>query len=243
MKTPLSIIVAAYQVQNFIEECLDSIENQSYFLDNDNFEVLVGIDYCQDTLSKLQEIRYKYRNLRIFLMDENKGLHVTINTLLDLAKYENILKFDSDDIMKPEMLEEIMQHADNYDLIRYGFNTFYEREPNVFKINEDFHLAGGTMFYKRKFFEIAGGYSDWRCAGDSELLQRMHGVIKEKIIRFFPLKKRLFLRRQHKKSLTKCAEYGYNSKIRMEYKKLLRVYPPGENPKIEKIKNTYTEIL
>ena len=132
-KKPVSIIVTAWQTSQFIEDCLDSIESQTYFASNDNFEVLVGIDGCVQTLKKVEEIAHKYRNLKVFMMESHVGTYVTSNTLLNLTSKDHIIRFDSDDIMLPEMVEEIMAQTDNYDFIQYGFKTFTGNRSQSFE--------------------------------------------------------------------------------------------------------------
>jgi len=232
-KLPISIIVTAYQTQDFIEECLDSIENQTYFKNNNEFEVLVGVDGCEDTLSKLKEIRYKYRNLRIFMMDSNMGTYVTSNTLLDIIKYDHILRFDSDDVMKLNMIGDIMSHIENFDIVRFGYDTFIHNITSIVKSNK-IHYPHGVILYKKSIFNISGGYQNWLCAADTELLERVSNFCKTTI---FPEK--LFYRRQHDNSLTKNKITNHNSELRNYYKSMIGKH---ESIWINKIINTYKEI-
>lgn len=48
----VSICVSAYKASDYIKECLDSINGQTYFNKNKNYEVIVGIDGCEETLEK-----------------------------------------------------------------------------------------------------------------------------------------------------------------------------------------------
>lgn len=230
-KKPISIIITAWQTQDYIEECLDSIENQTYFKDNSEYEVLVGVDACQETLNKLKRIRHKYRNLRIFMMDSNMGTYVTSNTLLDLVKYENILRFDSDDIMKPEMIESIIKKLADADIIRFGYSSFNKNTNDAY--DSKFHFPHGVVLYKRKVFDISGGFQNWLCAADSELLERVkpYIIIKE-------LNKRLFFRRQHNNSLTKREETKFGSVLRNSYASQIKYL---NELKIKKVINEYTE--
>ena len=82
----VSVCISAYDTAEYIEECLDSIYDQSYFLTNDNWEVLVGIDCCEQTLLKVKSIMHKYKNIRVFMMDSNKGTYITCNTIIKNAK-------------------------------------------------------------------------------------------------------------------------------------------------------------
>jgi len=234
-KESISIIITAYQTQNFIEECLNSIENQTYFINNDNYEVLLGIDACRDVLNKVLEIRYKYRNLRVFMMGKNKGTYVTTNTLLKLVKYDNILRFDSDDIMIPQMINEIMVFSKKYDVIRMKCRDFIGEKDN--RVKKYVRFAAGTVFYKRNVINMVGGYQPWICAADSEILERI-----KKCSEIGFLDKVLFSRRVHNNSLSQKEETKLNSKIRNSYHKKINEIKRSNVVYIKKISGRYFEI-
>ena len=66
MKKGVSVILTAWNTQDYIEECLDSVYKQSFFKKNDNYEVLLGIDGCEKTLNKVKGIISKYPGLKVF---------------------------------------------------------------------------------------------------------------------------------------------------------------------------------
>jgi len=225
-KEPISIIVTAYQTQDYIEECLDSIENQTYFVNNDDYEVLVGVDGCQETLNKLLEIRHKYRNLRILMMESNKGTYITSNTLLDMVKNEHIIRFDSDDIMKPEMINEIIAISDKFNVIRFRYDKFIKGD--IIEYNSIYH-AHGAIYCHRLIYDKLGGYQPWKCAADTDLLKRVkmgfrEGLIKEHLIKY----------RWHGNSLTKKIDGTQRAK----YHKMMR---ENNKLKVNRVVNQYTE--
>lgn len=227
---PISIIISAYDAQNFIEECLDSIENQTYFKNNNQYEILIGIDGCEKTLIKLNSIKYKYRNLHIYEMAKNCGPYLTFNTLLNLVKYENLIIFGADDIMMPEMVNEIILHKNQSDILRIGFNSFNINHLNEKQINPNIIAADGVIFTTIKIInEIAGGFMPWRCAADSELLARLkHKVTQSSLL------KPCFLRRIHDKSLTQAKESNFSSNLRTEYAKQIKSFYSDNEIKIQK---------
>ena len=213
---PVSIIITAYQTQNYIEECLDSIENQTYFIGNDYYEILLGIDACEETLKKVMEIRDKYRNLKVFMMEENRGTYITSNTLIENANYQNIIRFDSDDIMYPEMVQKLLYYNKRYNVVTCRFyNMEIKRGERKLKLNKMSH-ANGVHLMKKSLFKKLGGYQPWMCGADSELFVRGKDVMKVKII-----KDPLFERRVHDNNLTRRSDTGVKSKMREEYKKLI----------------------
>lgn len=161
----VSIIITAYNTEKYIEECLDSVSSQSWFSNHDNYEILVGVDNCQATLGKLMSIGSKYRNLKVFMMKENYGTYITSNTLIKEAKYSYIIRFDSDDVMRPTMVEHLMLNHGDCDIFRFYLESFGEDLSNR-------SLAHGQIFVKRDFILEFGGYMAWMCAADTEFLER-----------------------------------------------------------------------
>ncbi|MCK9417274.1 glycosyltransferase, partial [Candidatus Dojkabacteria bacterium] len=228
-KQPFSIIISAYNSQKYIEECLDSIENQTYFKDNDNYEILVGVDGCQDTLNKLQEIKHKYRNLHIYMMSENKGTYITCNTLIALVKYENIIRFDSDDVMTHNMINEVARNIQDNDIMILG-----SLDLTNGVVGTKFLLTEGIIYFRKSVMDnIAGGYQPWICSADTELIKRV--VNKAKITQ---LKKALFHRRLHSESLTQKKGTRYKSELREGYKKMIKPHYKDNEIKIERIINS-----
>jgi len=232
---PVSIVVAAYKAQGFIEECLDSIENQMYFKDNDKFEVLVGVDGCQQTYDKIQEIKHKYRNLRVLVNEENYGAYITVNTLMSEAKYDIILRFDADDIMKPNLVKRGAFHSTHHDVVMFGYEVFNKTIEDAKLQNH--RCADGAVFIKKELFERAGGFRPWSCAADSEFLFRV-----KKHADICKLNARLFYRRVHGDNLTRAKETSLTSDVRLNYRAMTRVYGVNEDIKIEMVKAKYTEL-
>ena len=219
-RKPFSILITAYNTASYIEECLDSIESQTYFKDNDDFEILIGVDGCQPTLDKLKEIRHKYRNLSIYMMLENSGTYITTNTLISLAKNENLIRFDSDDIMKPNLVQKVANHL-HYDLVRLSYNNFYSTSQMESKIN----IAHGIIHFKKSMMDnVAGGYMAWKCGADTEFIQRVRNKIT-----ITNLIDSVFYRRLHSASLTLNPITGFESELRKNYKKQIKqTYSPEE---------------
>lgn len=59
---------------------------------NDNWEILFGIDGCEETLNYLPSIRKNDKNLCVFMMKNNKGTNITTNTIMTIAKYDNLIR-------------------------------------------------------------------------------------------------------------------------------------------------------
>lgn len=216
----VSIIITAYDTANYIEECLDSIYAQTWFKKAEEWEVLVGIDHCEKTLGKMKDIMYKYPNLRVFYMTENVGTYVTSNTLISKAKYNKILRFDSDDIMKENMVESMIEAMDTVSktkIVLCYFETFPKKDGKSSK-----SWAHGVFLCKKSVYTKYGGFMPWKCAADTEFLTRLKN--EDVPVTTFPLV--LFYYRMHEKSLTKNKETSMQSDLRKGYKKYVEKTSP-----------------
>ena len=216
----VSIIITAYDTANYIEECLDSIYAQTWFEKAEEWEVLVGIDHCEKTLGKMKDIMYKYPNLRVFYMTENVGTYVTSNTLISKAKYNKILRFDSDDIMKENMVESMIETMDTVSktkIVLCYFETFPKKDSKSSK-----SWAHGVFLCKKSVYTKYGGFMPWKCAADTEFLTRLKN--EDVLVTTFSLV--LFYYRMHEKSLTKNKETSMQSDLRKGYKKYVEKTSP-----------------
>ncbi len=231
-----SILITAYNTKDFIEQCLESIEKQTYFKDNNEYEILIGIDGCLGTFEKVQQIRKNFRNIKVFYMKKNYGTYITTNTLLALSRFDNLIRFDSDDIMFDNFIE-ILSNNLEYDLIQYQFKNFQNNDFENSKL--DAIIYPGCIFYKKKIFEKLGGYKNWICAADSELEKRFLKA-NFKILR---INKPLFYRRIHENSLTNSKLTRNNSEIRNELAKKLQAinndYPIYVQPEVGEFEEAF----
>lgn len=108
----LSIIVPIYNVEKYLEECLESI----YKL-NIKKEVILVNDESPDNCHLIIE-KYKklYLNETIIINQKNKGLSGARNTGLQIAKGEYVAFIDSDDFIDTKKYEEFFNKGKNQDL-------------------------------------------------------------------------------------------------------------------------------
>jgi len=104
-KKKISIIVSAYAAADYLKECLSSINNQTYFEDFNDYEILVGIDGCPSTLAEVSKFKDTIRNLKVIWFPVNSGPYLVFNTLVSLSKFQAISIFGADDIMEENFIE------------------------------------------------------------------------------------------------------------------------------------------
>jgi glycosyltransferase involved in cell wall biosynthesis len=208
----VSIVIPTFNNVEYIDECLMSVIESS---ENFNFEILVGIDNCQKTLDYVKEYQDKYINTKFYFFDESVGPYVIKNTLTQVSKSNNILFFDSDDIMEPECVSFVMEESEKYGSIRFKYRDFREDEKLPLKGKS---TAEGVFFIKKSYFNFLNGFEPWKCAADSEFHYRtIKNNIKTKYSDFA-----LFLRRIHGVSLTRNSETGMKSNVRSVYHKIIK---------------------
>lgn len=108
----ISVIVPVYNVEEYLEECLESIKRQTYT----DIEVILVNDGSIDRSKEICE-RYCEKDSRFKLVSqENKGQSVARNLGMAESKGEFISFVDSDDVLKEDMLEQLMKQMTSEDI-------------------------------------------------------------------------------------------------------------------------------
>lgn len=101
----ISVIVPVYCVEPYIEQCINSILNQSFH----NLEVILVDDGSPDACPQIcDDYAKKDQRLKV-IHKENGGLSDTRNVGLDIASGEWIAFVDSDDFLEPTMLQTLYE--------------------------------------------------------------------------------------------------------------------------------------
>lgn len=110
MKDPIvTILSPCYNAEVYLSECLDSIINQTY----KNLQIVLIDDGSADhTWSILKDYSSKDSRIEIY-HQENQGVAITRNNLLDKIKGEYVLFVDSDDWIELNMVEFLVKNAQN----------------------------------------------------------------------------------------------------------------------------------
>lgn len=108
MKGPLvSVIVPVYNVENYLEECLESIIAQTL----KNIEIICVNDGSTDRSLEILEF-YEKKDSRIVVIDKkNAGYGHTMNVGMDRARGEYIGIVESDDYIKKDMFQYLYNKA------------------------------------------------------------------------------------------------------------------------------------
>ncbi len=110
MEVKISIIIPVYNVEKYLQKCLDSILKQTF----QNFEIICVDDSSTDNSLKILK-EYKQKDDRFVILQQNHlGAGAARNRGLKLAKGKYIQFLDSDDYFEPTLLEEMYIRAEKF---------------------------------------------------------------------------------------------------------------------------------
>ena len=110
----LAVILPAYNAENFIAECLDSLLNQTF----SDFCILAVNDASTDNTGKILETyAAKDARLRVYHLPQNQGEPAVMQFAMDMLNYMNVeyvARMDADDICLPHRFEKQVQYLDEH---------------------------------------------------------------------------------------------------------------------------------
>ena len=105
----ISIIVPVYNVENYLEECLESIRKQTY----QDIEVILVNDGSTDDSQAICEHFCQTDNRFRLINQKNQGQSVARNHGVKESIGEYIMFVDSDDVVSLGLLEQLMKYMSN----------------------------------------------------------------------------------------------------------------------------------
>lgn len=120
MENKISVVIPAYNVGIYIDECIKSILNQTY----KNYEVIIVNDGSTDNTLKVCNKYKENANIKI-ITQKNKGVSIARNRGIDEATGKYIVFVDPDDIVSKYYLETLSKNVkdDNVDMVVCGYTT------------------------------------------------------------------------------------------------------------------------
>lgn len=185
-KALVSILIPAYNHENFVDDIMQSILDQTY----DNLEVLItddcSVDGTYETISQWGErLESKCQRVQIFRNEKNKGIVKTLNDMLQFCVGEYIKVIASDDFFMPDAIEKLVLFLESnpqYGLVfangiigdkntHYplagvkSLKTYYTEKP---KLEENvveqmyckYFLFSPSIMYTRRAYQQVGSYDE-----------------------------------------------------------------------------------
>ena len=135
----LAVILPAYNAENFITECLDSLLNQTF----SDFCILAVNDASTDNTGKILETyAAKDARLRVYHLPQNQGEPAVMQFTMDILKemdVEYVARMDADDVCIPQRFERQIQYLDSHpeiDILGSNAVLFYEGQTRAPKFTD-----------------------------------------------------------------------------------------------------------
>lgn len=184
----VSIIVAIYNVEKYLKNCLDSIIYQSY----KKIEIILVDDGSTDACGLICD-EYALKDSRIKVIHkQNQGLGMARNSGLDVATGEYVLFVDSDDWLDKSMVQIMLDAAteNSSDFVVCGFNQVNNSKDSEKKIKctDQINLIQEPNIKEKVLYPILGARCEERNDIEREMcvwtnLYKM-SLLKENNIRF-----------------------------------------------------------
>ena len=166
----VSVIIPAYNAEKFIENCIQSIQRQTF----QDFEIIAVNDGSKDgTLSVLKKIAKE--DARVVIVDqENKGVSAARNAALKQATGKYLTMVDADDDLPENALKsmlDLMQRVltlvvGSHMQVRIGKKAYLEPNMEFCKaeINDNFRKVDPKIWFPwAKLFRRVGNCRKWYC--------------------------------------------------------------------------------
>lgn len=200
----LSVLMTCYNRQELIADSIQSVFTCNF----EDFEFIIVDDASTDgTVKVVESFLKKFPDkIRLYVNKENLGDYPNRNRAASLARGEYIKFVDSDDILLPHALREMVDSMDAFPLAAYGLSgvKIKDKEPPFQLYPQqayEYHYFGPGLFLKgpssaifnRQVFIAQGGFSEGRMISDIEMWHKLSFkypmvVLKDNmvVIRFHP---------------------------------------------------------
>lgn len=250
MKPIVSVLLPAYNAENYISIAIESILKQTYT----QFELIIIDDFSTDkTASIIKEFKKKDKRIVFFQNKKNLKLSKTLNKGIEMAKGKYIARMDADDWSFPKRLEKqvdfleknaeigivggSMQIMDEngkvYSKRTYALND-YEIRKKIYLYSPFSHP---TIMIRKSIIEKVGNYnSQFNPAEDYELYFRIGELSQFANLDCFLIKYRVVVNSMTTGSMKNMERKTIE--VRQKYFK-----NPLYKPSLLDLSYTYTEML
>ena len=133
----ISVIVPVYNVEKYLDQCIDSIVNQTF----KNLEIILIDDGSTDASSSICDTWATKDNRIVVIHKENGGVSSARNLGLERATGDFIGFIDSDDYIENDFYEFLMNNLNEYDadisrcIYRYAYDDGHYKASD--ELNQD----------------------------------------------------------------------------------------------------------
>jgi glycosyltransferase involved in cell wall biosynthesis len=156
MQALVSVIIPVYNVEKYLNKCLDSVLKQSYT----NLEIIIVNDCSIDTSGKIIEQYVKIdKRIKYIKNTVNKGVSYSRNQALDVFNGKYVTFIDSDDWVERTYIENLYNkmHNSNLSLAMCALKSYnnklqqYAKKPNLY-FSYNYFLQTQQDIFNKDFF-------------------------------------------------------------------------------------------
>lgn len=145
----VSFIVPVYNMERYVERCLDSIARQQ----GHEWEIVAVDDGSTDRTAVILDSRAAADSRIQVVHKENGGIGSAIRAGLALAVGDYVAFVDSDDYVEEGMLEALAPYLGKYDIIQFGMVEEDEEGRTLGRIGFPEEEAAGSEEILLRYFE------------------------------------------------------------------------------------------
>ena len=164
MQPLISVIVPVYNGQDYLENCIESIELQTY----PNVEVLIVNDGSTDATGKIcEDLCEKYHNIQVISMND-EGVSKARNAGIERCKGNYVMFADADDRLHCDTVQTLYDALAETESDMSGcvFFTWSNEQEWKDRVSREKGAAGKSVIFKRdEFLEKGILGADTRCWG------------------------------------------------------------------------------
>lgn len=153
----ISVVVPVYNGEKYLEQCVQSIMNQTY----ENLEILLINDGSSDRSGQIiEDLRTRDQRIRVLHKPKNEGSGAARNSSISMATGNYLLFVDSDDWLDANHVEDLydLLRRTNSDIAVTNFTQYYESggggRYNIHIRPEDYYEK---VYSPQEWFEMQYG--------------------------------------------------------------------------------------
>jgi len=177
----ISVITVTKNSEKFLEENINSLENQTY----KNFEHII-ID-GKSTDRTVEIIKKNSDKIRYWISESDSGLYDAMNKGIEASTGDIIGILNSDDIYFPDALKIVNKYFSEIENLDFLFGTVEKHKlmhgyyPQKIKWTFGFYTTHSVGFFIKKSSQMKVGYYDtqYKYSSDYDLFYKM--IVKKKM--------------------------------------------------------------
>jgi glycosyltransferase involved in cell wall biosynthesis len=176
----VSIITPSYNRDWIIENCINSIKNQSY----QKLEHIIIDGGSSDQTVDILKNEEKNYNLR-WISEKDEGIYDAVNKGIEQAQGDIVAYLNTDDFYFPYTIETVVDifNSTDADIVYGDWVNLYYQSGNLeilpwmnftkYDLLSDYNLPQPTVFIKKNVFDALGNFNlSYRLVADNEFFTR-----------------------------------------------------------------------